>query len=255
MLELELIPTLNTGLKGFDLIESGEVVLRLPDFRGTFTLNARSHLTRRILSSGSFEPECAAALVARVDRNRDAIDVGANAGFYSVLLAQLLGPERRVVAVEPTGAALARLNANLERNQVNNKVDVHFCALGAAEGEAELEVHEDHEEYSSFASVHPSTHGIPKRGIRTRVRPLDRIVQETQIEPGFIKIDVEGAEFGVLCGAEQTLRQHRPHILLELVPSLLEAQGTSLLQVKNFLAKLDYRLENITEAEALAIPG
>lgn len=254
LVDLRVLPEANPKLKGYDLIESGEIVVRLPEFRGSFALSARSHLVRRILSAGNFEPECAAALVARVNPALDAIDAGANAGFYSVLLAQLVGPERRIIAIEPTSAA-ARLKANLERNGVEHKVTIEVCALGAREGEAELQVHDGHEEYSSFASVHPSTTGMPKRNLRTRIRALDDIVAEAQVQPGFIKIDVEGAELQVLEGAEQTLRRFRPYLLLELAPALLHAQGASLRQVHDLLTRLNYRLENITEAEALALPN
>ena len=98
-------------------------VVRVDEFQGTFLLDRRSHLFARVVSEGVYEPELAGACLAHLDPTRDAIDVGANAGFYTNLMArQLKGG--RVLAVEPTANALARLRANIERNGIGSRAVV-----------------------------------------------------------------------------------------------------------------------------------
>src|SRR6187399_379967 len=95
---------------------AADPIVHLEEFEGDFALDPRSHLFARIASEGHYEPELAACCVARLDSARDALDIGANVGFYANLIARRLGSSRRVLAVEPTPNALARLRANVERN-------------------------------------------------------------------------------------------------------------------------------------------
>ena len=50
---------------------------------------------------------------------------------------------------------------------------------------------------------------------------LDSVVQSLSLKPKFIKIDVEGAEFDVLQGMQETLKKYKPEIMLEKHPSLV----------------------------------
>ena len=68
--------------------------------------------------------------------------------------------------------------------------------------------------------------------------PLDEMESVEGREIGLIKIDVEGHEEAVLRGAERLLRRHRPIILFEQHPDVIE-QGTS--PAAEFLRKLGYR--------------
>src|SRR5262245_51571578 len=61
-------------------------VVHIDEFQGVFELDRRSHLFARIVSEGTYEPELAHACFANLDPSRDAIDIGANAGFYTNLM-------------------------------------------------------------------------------------------------------------------------------------------------------------------------
>src|SRR5918912_4362355 len=71
-----------------------------------------------------------------------AVDVGANVGVYTVVLARAVGPEGRVLAFEPGPENVRRLEENLARNRLEN-VDVHAIALADRAGELVLRLGAD----------------------------------------------------------------------------------------------------------------
>ena len=74
---------------------------------------------------------------------------------------------------------------------------------------------------------------------------LDTLAQQLNLEPDVIKIDVEGAEVGVLLGGRQTIRQHQPTIFLSVHPKQLVLLGHSLAELENLLAQLGYAATTI----------
>lgn len=219
-------------------------VLQLDDFRGSFALSASSHLLGRIAHEGCYEPELAAVCRAHLDPARDAVDVGANVGFFSVMMAREL-PGRRVLAVEPTPGALARLHGNLARNGVAGQVVVVEGAAAAASGHFDLSVIEGREEYASLGPlVHSAIAGSAHQTVRVSTTPLDDLVEAQGLEPGFLKIDVEGAEAAVLQGAARTLAQHRPVVMAEINDDMLRQQGSSARAVLALLTDAGYALSD-----------
>lgn len=229
----------------------GDVVLDLPEFSGQFSCSPRSDLFARIAVQGSYEPELVHLLRHHLDSQRDFIDVGANIGFYSVLAAKLL-PGRRVLAVEPNPEARRRLSENLVRNGVEAAVTVFAGLASDSPGEAELNLIEGMEEYSSMGQiVHASVAGETSRRMVVQAETLDRLVDRFELTPGLIKIDVEGAEKLVLDGAMETLKRFRPVILAELSPALLGPMGASAGAIVAGLERLGYR---VVDAEDPALP-
>jgi FkbM family methyltransferase len=229
----------------------GDVVIDLPEFSGQFACSPRSDLFARVVSSGFYEPGLVELLRRHLDPQRDFIDVGANIGFYSVLAAKLL-PGRKILAVEPNPEARRRLGENLARNNVAGAVTVFAGVASAAPGQAELNLIEGMEEYSSLgAIVHAAVAEQTSRSITVEAETIDRLVERFGLAPGLIKIDVEGAEKLVLDGAVETLKRFRPVILSELSPALLGPMGASAAAIIAQLEQLGYR---VVDAEDPALP-
>lgn len=228
----------------FGRLFAADPVLKLDAFGGVFELSPESHLLARIALDGHYEPDLAAVCRAHLDPSRDAIDVGANVGFYAVMMAQAL-PSRRVLAIEPTPAALARLRANLARNGVADRVTVVEGAAADGVGHFDLAVIRGREEYASFGPlVHSSVSGEAHHTVRVPTTPLDDLVEASGLTPGFVKIDVEGAEEAVLKGASRTLERDRPVVLAELNDDLLRQQGSSARAVLALLSDAGYVLSD-----------
>ena len=223
-------------------------VIRVPEFEGEFQVDARSHLFMRALLDGEYEPALARLCRELAAPDRDAVDVGANVGFFSVLLARHLRGGR-VLAIEPSPAVGPRLRANLARNGVAGRVAVFEGAVSDRAGRVDLSGIEGKEEYGTIGQpAHPgmwgdaADRGAVVRPVPVEARTLDALVEEHGLSPGFVKLDVEGAEHLVVGGAEQTLRAHRPVVLSELNDRLLRANGSSAMDVVRAFRRLGYRV-------------
>lgn len=145
-----------------------------------------------------------------VDRQRAAVDVGANEGLYSGRLAQLCP---RVHAFEP----IPWLADGLETRLPRQRVRIHRLALSDRQGQAELRIPYagSGEELNGLSTLEAGAgfaSGMTLRSVPCALRRLDDVVAEPV---GFIKIDVEGHELPVLQGATRMLTHDRPVLLVE----------------------------------------
>ena len=192
-------------------------VVRIDEFEGVFSLSIDSGLLAKLIIEKHFEPELANLCLQHLDAQRDALDVGANVGFFTVLLAK--HPTRgRVLAVEPTANALARLHRNLVLNDVDDQVLVFEGVASSNSGSVEIRTIEGREEFSTLGEAsHPNTAGEPWVVEEVPSATLDELVAQHSLDPGFMKVDVEGAEASVLGGATTLLAENRPSDSLRTV--------------------------------------
>lgn len=179
---------------------------------------------------GIAEPETQLALTTFLRPGMTFYDIGANVGFCSMIAGRLVNPEGRVISFEPMTENAAALKHNAAINQFNH-ISIFQTALGNTDGEMWFATSE-RPTWGKLESVN----SLPDRhlgNVRVAVRRLDSIVNEAALPPpNLVKIDVEGAENDVLCGARDTLARHRPVLIIEL-------HGTNDLVVRT-LAQADY---------------
>ena len=218
--------------------------LRIDEFEGEFYLDSRSSLFHRVLAAGHYEPELTRRCVECLDPDRDVLDIGANIGFHAVLFGRRMR-QGKVLSVEPTPRALARLKRNLARNGVEENVQVFEGVVSSCPGEVTIQTIAGREEYSSLGVMaHPSISGVATESLVVAATTVDALVRDRGLRPGFMKIDVEGVEHLVLAGATEVLATHRPVILAELSDPLLKANGSSSADVIRTLEAAGYRVSD-----------
>jgi FkbM family methyltransferase len=161
-------------------------------------------------------------------------DVGANYGFYSVLLA-FLSPKGEVHSFEPVPWLCERIARNAKRNGLEAAVHISQVALSNVSGDCLLAAPAEGDVGHGLASI------LPDRDLWRWGRPqkvpaltLDEYVDERRLQRlDFIKIDVEGAEHLVIEGARRTMAKFRPAAVVEINES-------SFPQVSGTLARLGY---------------
>ena len=209
----------------------------------TYQVDIRSHAIRRILREGTYEPELTQRIREHVDPAKDAIDIGANIGYHAIRLAFRLNDKRKVLAIEPTPGALVNLKSNISRNNLTDKIILFEGVASDAEGACEINCIPGLEEYSSLQELkHPAIDKTGSSKISVPSETVDNLVEQYDLKPGFIKMDIEGAETLALQGALKTLKEHRPKILTELSDPLLEGFGSSVDKVSQILGQVGYTL-------------
>jgi FkbM family methyltransferase len=129
-------------------------------------------------------------------------DVGANAGFFTLLASTLAGPSGAVYAFEPMERNLRYIREHLRLNRVAN---VHVVAMAISDRVGPVRF---------AAADNPAMGGLAAGGdMEVQSTTLDALAS-TIAPPSFIKMDIEGAEHAALTGAAALLRSARPVILL-----------------------------------------
>src|SRR4029077_9282200 len=194
----------------------------------------------RVFWSGlrEWEKETSPVILANIQRSRCFIDVGANCGIYTVL-GCTINPNLRVVAVEPVPKLCAALAHNVRQNKFDSRVTILNVALCDSNGTAPFHEAEDSTMGSLAADGYRGQRG---KVIQVKCRTLDSIVEELNIEPDFMKIDVEGFGHLVLRGASRVLSKFHPRIVLEAYPG-----DPGITMIEMTLSQHGYGFQNITD--------
>jgi FkbM family methyltransferase len=165
----------------------------------------------RSFAYGSWEPEVVEVVRQYVKPGMTALDIGAQSGYFSLLLSKLVGPGGKVIAFEPLPANFRVLEENVHLNGLTN-VTVRQQAVAKHSGQISFE----------FPSNEPTLIAGPlldgdSRGVfNVQTVSLDDVFPENSLPALFIKMDVEGAETDVLIGALRLLNYSHPDMLIEL---------------------------------------
>ena len=152
---------------------------------------AEAQLYRRVIAPGS-----------------TVVEVGANIGALTLALADIVGVEGRVVAFEPQPENFSLLYKNIVANAFEGIVTAYDVAVGSEQNANEV--------IPSLSEIANNNYGGVELGSGRQlvsVTTLDQMIYTGK--PSFIKIDVEGMEAEVLCGAVELIKTHRPVLYVE----------------------------------------
>ena len=172
-------------------------------------------LGAHLLLDGYWEMGLTMHIARHLRPGMSAIDVGANFGYHTILLAALVGEGGHVLAIEPSPGAAAMLRRSVALNGFEQIVSVVEAAAGDGEAsQALLFVPEREPKNAQIVASPDGLDDIPGTLHRVAQSPIDALAAE-QRRIDFIKIDVEGAEEGVIAGMLATLRRDKPSLVLE----------------------------------------
>ena len=157
-----------------------------------------------------FESEDIRSVLNLLPPNPVVIDVGANFGIYSVLIASSSG-DCQVHAFEPVPQTVALLQSNADRNGVSGRIIINNMAVGSEPGNMLITT-------DRYAGNYLLAHNNYDGNVRevSVIRLDDYVAQKGLQRIDFIKCDVEGAELLVMKGAGHVLANMRPTVMLEI---------------------------------------
>jgi FkbM family methyltransferase len=183
----------------------------------------------RAIWLGGWEPETISFLCRNIRQDYVVIEVGANIGAHTLIIADLVGKTGKVYAFEPTKFALQKLHANIALNPAfisrivvrSEMVSNHEGAMPSLNIRSSFRVHATGQEES-----------VPAHSVALDNLGLTRV--------DAIKIDVDGYDYKVLQGAEGLIKQFRPLVFVELCEYTLNAQGDSIRDIFRLMSALGY---------------
>ncbi len=136
------------------------------------------------------------------------VDIGANIGYFTLLLSRLVGPTGKVYAFEPDPDNVRVLKKNVMANNCRNVIVVQK-AVSNKDGQLKLFLDEenkgDHRSYDSHDG---------RKSITIKSTTLDTYFRKDKGTIDFIKMDIQGSEALALLGMKKTMKRQKKLILL-----------------------------------------
>jgi FkbM family methyltransferase len=205
------------------LLQRPRLTGRAPEFQLSLRFKTADVMGRHIYKYGVYEEQITRFLLANLSLGRGDIflDVGANIGWYSLLLARHQPAGVVVHGFEPDPETFALLEGNLRLNQLTG-ARAWRCALSDSPGSKTLYRYSDKNTGRNSLLPINSAGQVEIESLR-----LDEFVRREGLETArirFLKIDVEGYECAVLRGMGGLLPQV-PLILSEYSPRYMRRGG------------------------------
>jgi FkbM family methyltransferase len=166
------------------------------------------------------------------------LDIGANYGFISLALQTNSNEHTKIVSFEPHPEIANALVQSIQSNNFKN-IKVENAAIGNEDCDIELNL------YGQTSNILKSNE-VSKGKVTIKQIKLDNYLLANNIQPNFIKIDVDGYELNVLKGLSKTIEQYKPIMVIETNDDK---------EVLNFVAAMGYQILDLDLQEFEGIPG
>lgn len=170
-----------------------------------------------LLLDGFWEIWLTQFIARRIHPGAGVIDVGANYGYFSVLMADLVGPHGSLLCLEPNPPAHTALVQSLALNGFSNQTVTHMLAAGSQSENGYLFIPDNEPKNATLVTPLLAASLPDTRIVSIQVATLDQLWPAGR-RLDFMKIDTEGAEENVIAGAAGLIEQWHPDIVLEFNP-------------------------------------
>tara|TARA_A100001037_G_scaffold301543_1_gene331307 strand:- start:1656 stop:2534 length:879 start_codon:yes stop_codon:yes gene_type:complete len=206
----------------------------------------------RLSLKKEFEPKTTDLIQERIFPGNIVIDIGANIGFFTLIMADIVKKEGKVFSFEPESKNFQLLEKNVKVNNLSNVI-LENKAVGNINGETDMYLASNEDNIYSqsmhriYSSNIVSQNSTP---VKIKIIRLDDFFEKLELieKIDLIKIDVEGAEFDVLKGMSKILDLNKDlRIIMEFSIENLQDFGSKPDEVMDFLLKKNFRLWKINE--------
>jgi len=188
---------------------------------------------------GEYEPVTTQVIKDQIKKGDVVVDIGANIGYYTILFSRLVGSDGLVYSFEPGPKNFSMLKQNVELNGCKNVI-LEQKAVAGKSGIVELFLHErggNHSIVDAKGCV-----GL----IKVDCVSLQDYFKDRRVD--LIKMDVEGAEYQVVKGADAILNSG-VKLVIEFNIDSMTARHIDSKKLLKILSEKGYRLKGINEGE------
>lgn len=189
---------------------------------------------------GRYEAHYMHLLASLVKPGDTVIDIGANEGYVSLLLAMKVGAHGNIYSIEPNPSNIKALEANIRLNALTNISVIPRAVSDKGGGRIQM--------YGNGAWGSLQRQGnlsIP--AILVEVDFLDAMFADNKApvqlrQLSLIKIDAEGSEIRIIRGAHKLITMFRPIVGFEVNLTMMAYEDISINEVFDFFSGIDYTL-------------
>ena len=164
------------------------------------------------------------------------LDIGANIGFYTTVFSKLAGRYGKVYCFEPDPG-----NSNFLRSNTKKFQNVTLIPKAVSEKKGTLTFYTSHRLNVDHRSYKPEKFN---NSFEVESISIDEFING-KFDVNFIKMDIQGAEYGALKGMVNTLRKNDAILLMEIWPYGLKLAGSSVEEVVSYINKLKYKVYSL----------
>jgi FkbM family methyltransferase len=201
------------------------------DFGFNLIGNKKELIVNTIIRQGQWEAVISGTMQACLRKGDIAVDIGANIGYYTVMMSKRVGGSGMVIAFEPVLTNFNLLQKNIQLNNINN-VSTQNIALSDSAGFSEIYVWP--EAVSSGSTLRKAAQANYKQPVI-----LGRLDDFIKLPPGgrirVVKIDVEGHECKVFKGMLGLLNKI-DYVISEINHTYLEEAGDDYREIFDIMA-------------------
>jgi FkbM family methyltransferase len=170
------------------------------------------HTSDETYLSGIYDTETFVELKKHLKPSDIVYDLGANEGYYSIVASKIIGEKGTVYAFEPMPENISLLENHIKINSLKNIVVVPKAVSNKLDDLVFTNTND--RAGNTYINSSPKFNESDVR-FSVKATTLDHFcfVEKNKL-PSLIKIDVEGAEYDVLCGAEKVIKESKPIIIV-----------------------------------------
>lgn len=193
----------------------GVVLARILGRHKIFLRSSDRGFACHVMLDGFWEIWLTQFLACHVKPGMTVVDVGANFGYFTLLLGDAVGESGHVIAVEPNPNAVALLQESVLLNGHGQRTRIVPHALGATAGQGKLYFPYGEPKNAALVDREDLPGG---RTIDVTTLTLDEVALPCK-KVDLVKIDAEGGEIAIVAGMRQLIARDRPTITLEFNPA------------------------------------
>lgn len=182
---------------------------------------------------GKHEKEYVNAFAQSINPGDIVFDIGAQAGYFTLVAARMAGKQGHIVSFEPFPENIEFIKEHCHLNSCEN-ITLLEVAVGGSKGERSFQAANVFMGHLLTVEA-DAVENIGKDALVVEVVTLDTLPVEEKISvPKVMKIDTEGMEYWVLQGGKKLIAQHRPVIFVATHGKKNQQRTLALLQEWNY---------------------
>ena len=210
-----------------------------------FHCDTQSFLEWYIFFYGAFRPEVSRLINRMLRPGQVAIDIGANVGMHSVIMANRVGPTGHVVVFEPDPHPMGRLRRNMALNGIDWVTTVE-AAVSARSETRTFYLHDDTIGNFANASLVAANVGKQTASVEMQVVSIDEWMRDNPLpRVDVVKLLAQGEEYNALQGMRGLIERDRPKIFFLFEPSYWHRQDLELMDAVKFFAGHGYGVQEV----------